>query len=144
MPHVAPKIRNPPSCWTRRGLSLQALRRTSSCFLLDQFVMLISAVFTLGAKRLKRHGKEWLPHGDRFPSKKMFHCRAADASLARTHAAASLQLGVGPACMAAQIGHRDILTATDDRFRKRNRSQLCTQGERFFHAVAEHPLSLST
>src|ERR1035437_748169 len=108
MPHVAPEIRDQPSCWYRRGLSLQALRQTSSFFLLDQFVhFVVFHAFILEAKCLKWHRKKRLPNGDRSPSQKKFHGWAADAALTRTHAASGLQLGVGPACVAMQAAERD-------------------------------------
>src|ERR1017187_4923214 len=98
MLHVAPEIRDQPSCWYRRGLSLQALRQTSSFFLLDQFANFVDFhSLILQAKCLKWYGEERLPNGAGSPSQKKFHGWSADAALTWTHAASGLQLGVGPA-----------------------------------------------
>src|ERR1035437_6354885 len=141
MLHVAPEIRDRPSYWYPRGLSLQALRRTSSCFLLNRFVHFVDFhSFILKAKRFKSHRKKTLQNGDRPPSQKKFHGRAANAALTRTHAASRLQLGVGPACVAMQAAERDILTPADDRVRPRKRTQLPAERKRFFHAIAEGAL----
>src|SRR5665213_1096321 len=100
MRHVAPEIRDPLSCGCRRVLSLRAVRQSSSCFLLNHFVLVVKfRCFIPRAKCLERHGKEGLSYGDRFPSQKVLDRGAADAALAWAHAASRLQLRVGPARM---------------------------------------------
>src|SRR5580698_7441119 len=113
MQHVAPKTCDPPSCSCRRGLSLQAVRQTSSCFLLNQFGCVVFDDVRK-AERLEWNGKEWLTDGDRSPSQKLFDGWTADATLTWTHAAACLQLRVGPSSVALQTGEWNILAAADD------------------------------
>src|SRR5665213_1967959 len=110
MLHDAPEIRGPLPCCCRRVLSSQAVRQTSSCFLLYRFTQFVDfPCFIMGTECVQRHGKERLPYGHRPPSQKMFDCRPADAALAWPHAATRLQLRVGPAGMAAQAVVSDIL-----------------------------------
>src|ERR1700722_9049969 len=107
---------------------------SSYCLLMDL------NVFTLRAKRFKGDRKERLAHGDGPPSQKVFDGGPAAAALAWAHAAARLQLGVGPAGVAEQAAECDVFAAADDGVRVRERTQFSAEGECFLHALAEGSL----
>src|SRR6185437_6399663 len=81
-------------------------------------------------QNFQRRGKNRRARGFRFPAEQKLRSRAANASLARSHAAARLQLGVAPGRIRLQARKFDVYAAADNCFESGDGAQFVAKSKR--------------
>src|ERR1700722_20413031 len=93
--------------------------------------------------RKRNREDRWADRGC-VPTEECLRSWTADASLAWSHAASCLQLGIGPVFIRSQRLVGDVLAATDDGIRLREGKQLRTQRESLLKLISKLLHLLST
>ncbi len=100
-----------------------------------------------GAQRRNRNGKYWRTHRGITPSEERLQCRPADSPLAGAHAAACLQLCIGPVLarhhLFFELAKAHILTAAHNRIGLSQPEDLRTQRECASHRTSERNFSVT-